>query len=419
MSEIILNLIDKKEDLLFLSKSFKEGKIRMNISKIAKKLNVDRKTVKRYLDGNPPKKTRNRGKYLTQYRDVIKNLLNDEIREFEYIDHLYRFMKREYSIKCNRVTFNRFIRQDKDLNKLFKTKKDNQFTVRFNTSIGQQIQFDLKEKVLLKTINKEPILVYIPTITFGWSRYNYRKITLDTKTTILISFLSEAFENFGGVPDEIVIDNLKAFVEKARNKGNPAILNSKFEEFCKDYNIKVITCIPRRPQTKGKTETQNKIVDELKNYSGYYNDIEDIHDKLTIINDEDNNSISQATHLPRNLLFNKEKGELNPLPIKEIRLKYHLNYKEVQVSNESLISYKSHKYSVPKKYIGFKVGLVIEDNELHIYYNKQIITKHKITNKYINIKPEHKLYYDVQKNELCKSEVKSQIINELRSVNYD
>ncbi|MGP1414154.1 MAG: hypothetical protein ACTTID_04105 [Bacillales bacterium] len=123
MSEIILNLIDKKEDLLFLSKSFKEGKIRMNISKIAKKLNVDRKTVKRYLDGNPPKKTRNREKYLTQNRDVIKNLLNDEIREFEYIDHLYRFMKREYLIECNRVTFNRFIRQDKDLNKLFKTKK--------------------------------------------------------------------------------------------------------------------------------------------------------------------------------------------------------------------------------------------------------------------------------------------------------
>ena len=65
----------------------------------------------------------------------------------------------------------------------------------------------------------------------------------------------------------------------------------------------------------------------------------------------------------------KEKGELNPLPAKEIRIKYHLKLNEVQVSKESLISYKSNKYSVPKKYIGLKVGLTIEKYELHVYYN--------------------------------------------------
>lgn len=33
--------------------------------------------------------------------------------------------------------------------------------------------------------------------------------------------------------------------------------------------------MPYRPQTKGKTETQNKIVDQLKNYSGTYTGILD------------------------------------------------------------------------------------------------------------------------------------------------
>ena len=34
----------------------------------------------------------------------------------------------------------------------------------------------------------------------------------------------------------------------------------------------------RRPQTKGKTETQNKIVDQLKNYNGMYKGILDMHE---------------------------------------------------------------------------------------------------------------------------------------------
>ncbi|MGP1414158.1 MAG: hypothetical protein ACTTID_04085 [Bacillales bacterium] len=46
MPEIILNLIDKKEDLLFLSKSFKEGKIRMKISKYQKIKNRQKNSKK-------------------------------------------------------------------------------------------------------------------------------------------------------------------------------------------------------------------------------------------------------------------------------------------------------------------------------------------------------------------------------------
>ena len=155
MTDLILKFVTKKEDLLLLSKTYKEGNIKVNISKISRELNVDRKTIKKYLEGNIPKKTRKRKKYLTAFRKEIIELLKDETREYEYIDHLYRFMKRENEIKCNRVTFNRFIRGDEELNKLFKKNKANAFTVRFETAIGQQIQFDLKEKVQLITKNGE------------------------------------------------------------------------------------------------------------------------------------------------------------------------------------------------------------------------------------------------------------------------
>ena len=91
-----------------------------------------------------------------------------------------------------------------------------------------------------------------------------------------------------------------------------------------------------RPETKGKTETQNKIVDQLKNYNGHYSGLSDMHDKLKIINNEGNECPSQAIRLPRNFLLETEKGDLLPLPSKEIRSKYHLKLNEIYVTNESL-----------------------------------------------------------------------------------
>lgn len=252
--------------------------------------------------------------------------------------------------------------------------------------MGEQVQFDMKEKVKLIDINSNETIAYIPTLTLSWSRYNYRKLILQPTTENLLCFLPQAFEDIGGVPKEIVIDNLKAFVEKPRSSSDDhGILNSQFEEFCKNYNIIPRPCMPYRPQTKGKTETQNKVVEQLKNYNGHYEGMLEMHDKLEIINREDNERISQATRLPRIFLYQKEKDELLPLPDKEIRKKYHLTLKEVYVTNDSLIQYKYNKYSLPKKYIGKRVGLSVQKNKLLIYYNGKIIEKHDITNKKLNI----------------------------------
>lgn len=261
MTKVILEQITKLDDLLLFSKTFKEGLIKVNISKLAKELNKDRKTIKKYLNGDIPKKTRNRVKYLDEHRDYIFEVLTDKNRSFDYIDHLFKYLKRERNITCTRSTLNRYIRNDVELNKLFKRKKDLNFTERFETNPGVQAQFDMKEKVKLIDKDGNVISVTIPTLTLSWSRYNVRKMILDTKTDELLSFLAESFEEIGGVPHELVIDNLKQFVEKPRYKDNDALLTNKLIEFAKDYNIKIKPCMPYRPQTKGKTETQNKIVD--------------------------------------------------------------------------------------------------------------------------------------------------------------
>ena len=71
MTKAILEKITKIEDLLYFSKAYKEGLIKINISKLARELDKDFKTVKRYLNRQTPKKTRNRIKYLDEHRDYI------------------------------------------------------------------------------------------------------------------------------------------------------------------------------------------------------------------------------------------------------------------------------------------------------------------------------------------------------------
>ncbi len=419
MTEIVLAMINEVSDLSMFKNVYMNGEIKLNISKISRELGKDRKTIKKYLKGEVSNKTRNRKKYLDDYKDIITNLLKDTLRSFDYIDHLYFYLKREHNITCSRSTLNRYIRNDEYLNKLFSKKKEQIFTERFETQPGVQAQFDLKEKIKIIYENGEEQKVNIATLTLGFSRYNFRKVVLDTKYETIVSFLAESFEELGGVVKELVIDNIKCLVDKPRTaNGKDAVLNTKFIEFLKDYNITCKPCMPYRPQTKGKTETQNKKPAQLENYNGTYLDLYEVHEKLEIINKEDNESISQATLLPRNFLYKKEKDELSHLPARRIREKYHLLVREVDVSNESLVSYKSKKYSVPKRFIGSKMNLIINDKQLQMYYNNKIVAVHMISNKVLNILPEHQLNYPKY---LFKKtyEEKEIILKEMENIRYD
>lgn len=273
-------------------------------------------------------------------------------------------------------------------------------------------------KIIYKT--GEIHRVNVATLTLGFSRFNVREIVVDTKYETISSFLAGAFESIGGVQKELVIDNIKCLVDKPRTKDTEAILNTKFEEFLKDYDIECKPCMPYRPKTKGKTETQNKKPSQLENCNGVYNDLLDVHEKLKIINDEDNKSISQATNMPRIVLLNKEKDDLSPLPAKRIREKYHLSLNLVNVTKDYLISYKSNKYSVPKRLIGFKVNLIVKNNQLHIYYNNKIVTVHQISKNKLNIKKCHNLHYIKNESKDHKdTNFKEIMIEEMRNIIYD
>jgi len=69
-----------------------------------------------------------------------------------------------------------------------------------------------------------------------------------------------AFEFFGGVPHEVLVDNLKTAV--ASRAGQTIVWNSHYTEFAVAHQFIQKACWPARPKTKGRVERMVRYVRE-------------------------------------------------------------------------------------------------------------------------------------------------------------
>src|SRR5690625_4883677 len=75
--------------------------MKINKSKLARDLNVDRRTIEKYLNGYQPKFTRKRASKIDQYYEVIKLLLSDESpQKFYYKRVLWQYLKDNHGLVC-------------------------------------------------------------------------------------------------------------------------------------------------------------------------------------------------------------------------------------------------------------------------------------------------------------------------------
>ena len=92
-----------------------------NFSAIARELGVDRRTVKKYYDGNINKTRKPKKSKIDDFYDIISNLLSAETDQiFYYKTHLYRYLVREKGLQCSRSDFNYYILKPFELSELEK-----------------------------------------------------------------------------------------------------------------------------------------------------------------------------------------------------------------------------------------------------------------------------------------------------------
>jgi len=223
----------------------------------------------------------------------------------------------------------------------------------------------------------------------GYSRLKYLKVTTDRTQNTLFECLFEGFRYYQGIPKEILFDNMSTVVDRNSTTFKNVTINSKFKHFAMDAGFDVITYRPYRRETKGKVETLAKLVDRLTPFNEEFNTFDELESIVEMFNHEINSETSQAINEEPFIRFEKEKEYLNPLPMMDILLSYFHHEREYKVSNESMIRYKGKKYSVPTSYIGCYLTVSQIESELYIYYTKDLIACHKISDKILHYKKGH------------------------------
>lgn len=366
------NIVKLRQELLVMETL----NIKPNYSELARIYECDRRTVKKYNEGYTKENIkRKKPSKLDEHKENIKSKLE---LPGATINGTYQYFKKNNEIGTY-SNFYKYVKKEK-----LKPQKNNKAHLRFETEFGKQLQFDWKEDLQMISKHGEIFEFNIFSATLGASRlhvflYSKNKTRIDVERCLV-----KTFEYIGGVPKEILTDNMSSIVNTHTRK-----FCNEFISFAKDMGTFAKNCKPRHPYTKGKDESANRFMSWLIPYNNEFEDEKELIEIIQKINKEVNKQVNSTTGVAPIMLYEKEKEYLQPLPNKDIINQYSKNSIRVKISNESLFYYKGKRYSVPNKFINIHLDIKEDNNKLYVYYNKEMITMHEISEKNINYKKEH------------------------------
>lgn len=365
----------------------------LNKSEMARRLNCDPRTIKRYVQiqqgTQQPKERPSKKSLLDDYKSIILDKVDNHGATAAAV---YKFIqKKGYQGKYSIL---------KDFVRNHKQEQLKKATVRFETNPGLQAQIDWKEELTLVNREGKEFKINLFLAVLGYSRLKFLWVTMDRNQQALFSCLIETFRYFQGIPHELLFDNMKTVVDRSRSTFSKVELNETFRYFAADAGFTPITCRAYRPQTKGKVEALARLTNRLVVYNNEFDTFEDLQRIVQEFTEDINCEVSQATGEIPWKRYEKEKEHLKPFVPMDLLLSYLSRPKEFKVTKESMISYKGQKYSVPTKYIGCRVTVMeSSEGDLSIYYTGDFITCHAVSDKKYNYKPRH--LYEILKSDAC------------------
>ncbi len=212
----------------------------------------------------------------------------------------------------------------------------------------------------------------------GASNYTYVEATWTQKLPDWIASHTRAFAFFGGVPAQIISDNLKSGVTKACFY-DPAI-NRTYADMAAHYDTAVVPARPRKPRDKSKVETavlltERWIVARLRNRRFF--GLDDLNAAIRNLLDQLNNKVTRHLGASRRDLFAKiDKPALNPLP----REPYiYAEWKQCRAGLDYHVDIGRHYYSVPHQLLRQKLWARITARTVEIFHNGQRVASHART----------------------------------------
>jgi transposase len=335
-----------------------------SVRSIAKKLGLHRNTVKKYLErGALPayQKGKRQGSILDPYKQVIDDLLAEDAYQATWLfDRI-----RQLGYPGGYDTVRHYVQSMKE-------QKSRLAYIRFETEPGRQAQMDWGEFQVQQPTGHVRRL-YLFVLLLGFSRAMYAELVPHCTLEAFMDTHIRAFHYLGGVPQEILYDNMKTVVMS--RTGGQVKLNTEFMHFAHHYQFHPEVCPPYSPWVKGKVERPMHYIRE-RFWRGYAFDSLDRanRDLLSWLNETANRRIHGTHRHPVQQRWQEEQAQLGTRP----GVEYDTSVKVVRkVYKDCQVSYNGNRYVVPYHVVGKKILLKIKAGTIRFYDDQELLVTYQ------------------------------------------
>ncbi len=227
-------------------------------------------------------------------------------------------------------------------------------------------------------ITKAQIFVTV----LGASGYTFVHATGTQSTKHFIESHIQAFNFYGGIPNILVPDNLKAAV--ISHKKGVVRLNDSYKDMATHYGVAVEPARPYKPQDKSKVELgvkaiQRWILMKLRHHTFF--SVDELNQQINLLIDGYNNKVIRRLGKSRTELFETlDKPMLHPLRANQYIFK---EFKRATVGIDYHIELDGSGYSVPYIHLGKKVDVTYSSTSVVISLDGHTIAHHpKLSQRY-------------------------------------
>jgi transposase len=354
---------------------------RLSVSEIGRRLDLDRKTVRRWIGQEtwePYQRAARAGTLLEEHADFLRRRA-PEVNYSARILHQELVQHRGYRGSYDTVKL--FVRPIREV----EAQADRAQT-RFETAPGHQCQIDWG--LARVQFGEQRVERHIFVMTLGYSRRGFYLARRDERISSFLDSHERAFEHFGGRCREHLYDRPRTVCHPAgenRHRWNPT-----FRAFADYWGFEPRLCRPYRPQTKGKVESGVKYMRRNFLPGRCFLDDRDFDEQLvqwteTIADVR----VHGTTHERPVDRFEIEARHLVPTR-EQPSSRLEARFPRI-VADDYLVSLDTNRYSVPFGLIGQTVELHRCNGRIRVLHRDQIVADHpELQGKYrTRILPEH------------------------------
>lgn len=355
-----------------------------SVRKTADYLGISRETAKKYrkmtldaymdLAGSIRKLSR-----LDAYKERILSWLH------EYPDmssaQVYDWLLEHYALDISERSVSRYVKQLREDYVIPKVKRPREYEAMVELPMGQQMQLDFGVKNMPLSDRQGHKKVYFVCVVLAHSRYKWGSFQNRPFTAVdLTQALDECFAFFGGIAQEIVVDQ-DSIITVSENYGD-IIYTYAFEQYKQQHKLNMRVCRKADPESKGMVENTVKYIKQNFLPHRYYMEPDHLNAAfLAWLERTGNAKVHGTTKKVPAKVFEVEREHLRPILFTENNSCDNSITRSVRKDNTVL--YNSNRYSVPLgTYTKEKeVEIRIADDKLQIWqvFGDYMMAEHPIS----------------------------------------